>query len=249
MPSGSAMRTNRTQGAVALGWDEKTAFARVREDEGVSSYRRPSIDAPVFCDADGQVIDYGNRWVGSPPEETYSVDTHPERFAPLHTVADALIAYLRDTYDVQLIEGEETAADLLHPAPEVVRAVRIRPNDPACAALTFVFTAYPGIILHAGLLHDLHYPVCGCDACDSHWAAEADELEKHVLAVVSGHYREGIERGSPTWVEYAFAYPDGRASGRSRAQDSAAERLNSAEPILRNLSEGWAAWPRAASDS
>ncbi|MGB7979396.1 MAG: DUF6226 family protein [Candidatus Nanopelagicales bacterium] len=214
----------------------------------MSSYLRPSIDAPVFRDADGKVIDYGNRWGGSPPDETYSVDTHPERFAPLHTVAEALIAYLRDTYDVQLIEGEETAADLLHPAPEVIRAVRIRPNDPACAALTFVFTAYPGIFLHAGLLHDFHYPVCGCDACDSGWASETDQLEQQVLAVVTGHYREGIERGFRPRVEYAFAYPDGGTSGRSRGQDIAAQRLKTAKPILRNLSEGWAAWPHAASD-
>lgn len=38
---------------------------------------------------------------GSPPEDTYSVDTHPERFAPPHTVAEALIGHLRETYDVE----------------------------------------------------------------------------------------------------------------------------------------------------
>ncbi len=226
-----------------------TVIASVREDEEMNSYVRPSIDAPVFRDPGGQVIDYGNRWGGSPPGETYSVDTHPERFAPIHTVADALIAHLRDTYDVELIEGEETAEDLLHPAPEVVRAVLVRPNDPACAALTFVFTAYPGIFLHAGLLHDFHYPVCGCDACDSNWEAEAEELEQQVLAVVTGNYREAIDRGFRPWVEYAFTYPGGASSGRSRAQDIPAERVKAATPILRNLSEGWAAWPDATSGS
>ena len=101
----------------------------LREDNEVSSYTRPSIDTPVFRDVGGQVIDYGNRWSGSPPEDTYSVDTHPERFAPVHTVADALIDHLRDTYDVVVEEGEEMAADLLHPAfHDVVRAVRIRPR-------------------------------------------------------------------------------------------------------------------------
>ena len=62
-----------------------------------------------------------------------------------------------------------------------------------------MFTAYPGIFLHAGLLHDFHYPACGCDACDSNWVAEADGLEQQVLAVVTGHYREGIERGLRPW--------------------------------------------------
>ena len=63
----------------------------MRQDDGMSSYVRPLIEAPVFRDADGAVINYGSRWHGSPPEDTYSVDTHPERFAPLHVVADALI--------------------------------------------------------------------------------------------------------------------------------------------------------------
>jgi hypothetical protein len=124
----------------------------VRQDDEVSSYIRPSIYAPVFRDADGQGIDYGNRWGGPPPENTYSVDRHPERFAPLHTVADALIAHLCDTYELEVDESEEAAADLLHPPyHDVVRSVRIRPDDPACASLTLVFTAYPGIYMHAGL--------------------------------------------------------------------------------------------------
>lgn len=222
----------------------------MRQDDGMSSYVRPVIDAPVFRDADGAVINYGNRWHGSPPEDTYSVDTHPERFAPLHVVADALIAHLRETYDVEVDEGVEVAADLLHPAfHDVVRAVRIRPNDPKCASLTMVFTAYPGIYMHAGLLHDFHYPVCGCDACDSSWQAEADELEQQVFATVSGNYRETIERGLRPLVDYAFTYPDGASSGKSRSQDLPAQRLKGAKPILRALPDGWDSWPRSASAS
>lgn len=41
------------------------------------------------------VIDYGNRWGNdSPPEDTYSFDPHPQRFAPIHTIGEALIAHL-----------------------------------------------------------------------------------------------------------------------------------------------------------
>lgn len=214
----------------------------------MSSYVRPAIDAPVFHDADGQVIDYGNRWPGSPPEDTYSVDTHPERFAPLHTVADALIGHLRETYDVEIDEGAETAADLLRlPSHDVVRAVRVRPKDAACATLTLVFTAYPGIYMHAGLLHDFHYPVCGCDACDSTWQAEADELERQVFAIVDGNYRETVQGGVRPWVGYASTFPDGASSGGSSSEDLPAERFEAARPILRDLPEGWAAWPRSTS--
>lgn len=210
----------------------------------MTSYQRPPIDAPAFRDADGEVIDYGKRWEGSPPEDTYSVETHTERFAPLHTVADALITHLHATYDVDIDEGVDTAVDLLRPAvPEVVRSVRIRPKNPECAPLTFAFTAYPGIHLHAGLLHDFQFPVCGCDACDSTWGAEADELEQRVRAVVTGDYREVIERGFNPWIAHTFTYPDGGwRGGRSRAQDVPAERLSAAKPILRGLPDGWAAW-------
>jgi hypothetical protein len=211
----------------------------------MSSYARPSIDEPVFHDADGRVVEYGNRWAGSPPDDTYSVDTHPERFAPLHTIADALIAHLRDTYDVAVDQGVEVAADLLRPPyHEVVRAVRVRPNDPSCASLTFVFTAYPGIYLHAGLLTDFVYPVCGCDACDSTWQAEADVLERQVLAAVSGHYRETVaRRDSDPWIGYSFTYPDGTSSGGSLEHGMSPERLDAARSILQNVAEGWPGWP------
>ncbi|MFK4805376.1 DUF6226 family protein [Microbacterium sp. ZW CA_36] len=212
----------------------------------MASYSRPSIDAPEFRDSFGEVVDYGHRWDGSPPENTYSVDTHPERFAPLHAVADALIAHLRDTYDVDIDEGAVLAADLLHPSyHDVVRAIRIRPNDRACASLTLVFTAYPGIYMHAGLLNDFHYPVCGCDACDSNWEGEADDLERQVLAVVAGRYRETVElRELDPWIGYAFTYSDGARSGGSREQGMSPERLRAAKSILGRLSAGWSPWPR-----
>ncbi len=221
--------------------------SRARDNSGVSSYVRPSIDAPVFRDAAGAVIEYGARWDGPPPEDTYSVETHPERFAPVHAVAEALIAHLDDAYDVTVTDDPATADDMVRPPYwEVRRAVRVEPSDPACASLTFAFTAYPGIVVHAGLLCDLPYPICGCDACDSTWEAEADQLERQVLAVVTGHYRERVTGTTHPWIEHAFTYPDGAASGRSRAGDVPAARLEAARTILGSLTGGWAAWPLAA---
>ena len=218
----------------------------MRKNGDMTRYVRPPILSPVFRDADGHVIRYGDQWRDSPPENTYSVDTHPERFARLHTVAAALIAYLSTTFETQIIDDIATANDLLHPAREVVRSVRIQPNDPTCASLTIVFTAYPGIFMHAGLLHDFHYPVCGCDACDSSWEGEADELEQQVLAVAAGGYAERISTGHDPKVDYAFAYPDGGMSGQSRAHDLPAARVDAAKLILDALAEGWSAWPPAA---
>jgi hypothetical protein len=209
-------------------------------------YSRPPIATPRFLDGEGRPIDYGHRWSGSPPEESYSVVTHPERFAPLHTVAEALLEHLRDEYDVELVEGEESAPELPRPAGEVARAVTVRPRDPACAALTIVFTAHPGIFLHAGLLHDFAYPVCGCDACDPGWEEEAERLEQHVLAIAAGGFTERMGAGRPTWVEYAIEFADGASSGRASSSDVAPARLEAAARMLDESSGAWAPWPRRA---
>ncbi|WP_204869861.1 DUF6226 family protein [Rhodococcoides corynebacterioides] len=209
----------------------------------VTSYVRPTIDEQVFRDSDGRVIDYGNLWSDSPPESAYSVTEHPERYAPLHVIADALIEHLRETYDVEIDEGPETVADLIRPNRDVVRGVRIRPNASACAPLTLVFTPYPGIAVHAGLLHDFYFPSCGCDACDSTWQDEADGLERQVFAVVNGNYRESVKRGLRPMVGYSFTFPDGASSGRTGSGGIPAARLDAADPILRALPDGWAAWP------
>lgn len=213
----------------------------------MSSYRRPPIDLAVFRDAEGQVIEYGDRWEGSPPTDAYSVDTHPERFAPLHTVADALVAHLAETYDVRITESADVATDLLRQSRPVVRAVSIEPNDPRCAAITLAYTDFPGIVMHAGLLHDFPFPVCGCDACDSTGEYEVDELERHVFAVVGGRYGESVDEGPDPWVAYSLEYPNGSTSGRGpRSEDLSVARVEAARPILRALSDGWVAWPRRA---
>lgn len=212
----------------------------------MSAYVRPSIEPQVFVDADGEVIEYGRRWEDSPPDEAYSVTAHPERYAPLHAVAAALIEHLRDTYDVEIEEGDGVVADLLAPPSwEVPRAVRMSPRDPACAPLTFVFTAFPGLLLHAGVLHDFPFPQCGCDACDTTWQSEADDLEEHVVAIVSGGYSESVDhRGGESTAWYRLRYPTGSSGGSSSAIALPPDRLAAAERVLDELPPGWAAWPR-----
>lgn len=216
----------------------------------MSDYVRPEIDAPVFHDAEGRIIEYGNRWPGSPPEDTYSVDTHPERFAPLHAVADALITHLRDEYDVVVDEGVAVAGDLNRPSfSDVVRAVRLRPSDPRCATLTVVFDVYPGISVHSGLLHDARYPHCGCDACDEEWEAVATELERSIFAVVTGNFREAVVPRAELPIQHAFTFPEGAASSQSRPEGFPAERVAKAQDVLRDVRDGWAPWPRAHASS
>jgi hypothetical protein len=204
-------------------------------------YARPPIDAPVFRDGTGQVIEYGNRWCsGSPPDDSYSVDTNLERFRPLHIVAEALIDHLVSTYDVTVSEGHDD--DILHARTDIVRATRIIPRDPTAAPLTFMFTSYPSVIVHPGVLSDFLYPVCGCDACDSSWEYEAEEMEWHVLAVAAGKFTESMRRG---WVGDAIEAVDGMktSSTNGRSNNLPRARLRAAASALDALPNGWVAWP------
>jgi hypothetical protein len=237
----------------------------------VTGYTRPHIEPVVFFDDAGDVVDYGNRWAAvgeSPPEDSYSVVDHPERFAPLHAVAEALIAHLVSTYDVDVDEGPHVAPGLLH-APsgaEIVRAVRLMPRDDACAPLVVVLTSFPGVRVFAGVLFSDAFPVCGCNACDERWDAVAEELEWVTFAIVGGGFGEevseprrakwsydrgrGFTKGMGQTVSYRLASLDGERSrsGQSRAEDVPAASLASAQARLEAGAESradrnWLAWP------
>lgn len=193
-------------------------------------YVRPPIETATFRDVDGAVIDYGERWEelgGHPPEDSYSVDSNTERFAPLHTVAEALIEYLAATYDVTVDEGFAVASASQHaPDPEdVVRAVRLTPARTAAAPLTFVLTSYPSVILDAGVLCSFAHPSCGCDACDETWEDAADDLEWQVLAVAGGGLKEYVSEPRRAKLRYQrgmglvrdMGQPSGTGSRRSTA--------------------------------
>ncbi|MBW1597885.1 DUF6226 family protein [Streptomyces sp. JJ38] len=217
----------------------------------MSAYVRPRLSLPVFRDASGAVIEYGNRWGDDePPADSYSVDAHPERFAPLHTVAAALIDYLVDAYDVRLGHDPAPVADLVSELDEPpVRVATLTPNS--CedgAPLAFVFTAYPSVMVRAGVLHDFSHPVCGCDACDEDVEEEAEELEWRVLAVAEGRFREHYRRGASCPIGHAFAGPDGTESesGSASAEGYPKARLTEARKRLKALPNGWATWPRRA---
>jgi hypothetical protein len=174
------------------------------------------------------------------------VDSHPERFAGLHTVALALIRHLSAAYDVDVDTDPDHARELLGVTRNVVRAVRVTPRHRGAARLTFVLTAYPGVMIHAGVLHDFAYPACGCDACDETAETAADRMERLVLAVAAGGYSERYPVGRRRWCEYVLTAVDGSGyeSGRGEPGPVAAARLREAEIRLRDVAGGWSPWPR-----
>jgi hypothetical protein len=207
-------------------------------------YARPPIDAPVFRDAAGQVIAYGHRWGGnSPPDDSYSVTSNLERFRPLHAVAGALIEFLRSTYDVAVSEGHE--GDILHTRSDIVRATRITPRDPAAAPLTFVFTSFPSVIVHAGVLTDFLYPFCGCDACDESWEGAAEEMEWQALAVAAGNFSESHWSGRRFSRSIESLGGGAKSSGEMPVDHLPIAKVEAAASVLDALPNGWVNWPLA----
>lgn len=247
----------------------------------MSEYTRPYIEPVEFRDDAGNIISYGTHWAsfgGVPPDDRYSVEENPERFAPLHTVAAALIDYLVATYEVDVEEGHHTTADLLDvpTIEETVRAVRLTPQGDACAPLVFVLTDYPALRLYAGVLFREFYPSCGCKACDERWDHVADELEWQTFAIVGGGLTEevseprrakwsydrgrGLVKGMGQTVSYRLRSLDGEhcRGGQSRAEDVPAAQLDRARSKLDAVAAvsrngSWQPWPsrvpRTPSDS
>jgi hypothetical protein len=212
----------------------------------VSSFVRPAIAEQTYRDADGAVIAYGSRWgIAGPAEDSYSVVSHAERFAPLHQIAHALIDHLQRRYLVEVTDDLRCAQDLRLRRVEAERAVRLTPTATDAATLTFVFTDFPGVIVHAGLLHDFSFPICGCDACDETWQSMADRLEFTVQAVISGGYREEVRGGDDDpWIWHQLSTDDQRHGGGGDATADAGAHLRATAERLRVLRGAWAPWPR-----
>jgi hypothetical protein len=148
-------------------------------------------------------------------------------------------------YDVEVHEDPALAAELLMDAPDVLHAVKVTPRRSVAAPLTFVLTGYPSVIVHAGVLHDFPFPVCGCDACDETVETTADRMELLVLTVAAGGYSERYPMGRRRWSEYALTAFDGSGaeSGKGEPGPAAIDRLHDPAIRLREVAGGWSPWP------
>jgi hypothetical protein len=173
-------------------------------------YTRPTIEAREFRDEVGAVIGYGRRWTGSPPDDSYSRVSNPERFAPLQTIADGLIEHLRVAYhaDIATLATSFMTRD-------TTKLVTVTPEEADAAPLVFRFTDFPGIVLRAGLRHRAAFPACGCDACDETWENAADDMEQLVFAVTDGRFGERITVPSDGKVTVEYRIKTSGGAGRS----------------------------------
>jgi hypothetical protein len=157
-------------------------------------YTRPAIKTADFRDEFGAVIRYGTRWTGAPPDDSYSRVSNPERFTPLHTIADALIEYLRARYQADIAALAKSSTRWVS---ATTKLIAITPEQADAAPLVFRFTDFPGIEIRAGVRYSAAFPSCGCDACDERWEDAADAMEQLVFAVTDGSFNERITL--PAW--------------------------------------------------
>jgi hypothetical protein len=183
----------------------------------------------------------GGRWgLEGPPPEAYSRVTNPERFAPLHPFALSHLQRLQEQFAVDRVEDYEPVRGLTQ--ADLARAtVKLIPSDSRAAPIVVAFTKFPSLLLRCGLLVELGFPSCGCDACDATAEGEQEQLKLVMDAVVKGRFRESIR--VPLWgeaqVNWEFQSNGNRMGGGERISRSRARAV----VTWRNRSIDWASWP------
>lgn len=135
-------------------------------------------------------------------DSAYGRVTNPERFAALHRATDALVADLRQRFDVLV---EPVAPEGGNVTSGLISAVRVSPSNGG-AAVTITLTGFPGLHVRFGAKHTEAFPQCGCDACEEQPDQLADDLRRKVHCVAQGRFSE--PPGG-----YEFSFDDGGQSG------------------------------------
>ncbi len=222
------------------------------------TYSRPAIADREFVDDLGRTVVYGRQREEAPERGPRDGETdvfsHQERYAPIFTVAEALVAHLTAFYDVVVDDDlrQSSRFDILREAPEAsfARVVSLRPIAPTEAPLVIGFHDRPGSIrLLAGWYSEFDMWFCGCDACDEPWEDVADSLEDVVLSVAERGTIERLDRRARGSARYRLDPSRRRMwDGSVPKRAMRPEILEAANDSSRELEDGrWMPWtPRAS---
>jgi hypothetical protein len=145
-------------------------------------------------------------------------------------------------YEVDREEGVGLAPDIELAQPSC-GTIALRPCNTDAAPIVLVFTSFPGIRLRAGRWHMAAFPTCGCNACDEQLDDESRRLMWLLNSVVSGRFKEAIERPSAeeAWLVAELWSKATQGSQRRRLSAAEADRLlaGRADAIVE-----WTAWAR-----
>lgn len=218
-------------------------------------YVRPTIEEREFVDDRGRTILYGRRRDDAPHADLRdrgtNVFSHQERYAPIFTVADALVAHLVASYDVVVEEdlrlASRFATSRRAPEPAFVRVVEVRPVDSTEAPIVLGFRDRPGSLdLLAGWYSDFDMWFCGCDACDEPWDDVADSLEDVILSIAEHGMTEKVDRRAWGRARYALDPTEQDTwTGSIPKRMLRPEILEASHNTSRDLDQGrWRPWTR-----
>lgn len=205
-------------------------------------YKRPVVVPPKFYSESGEEIVYGERWPQGPPEDQYEVVRNPGRFAPLYPITRAIIAYLHEQYEVELLKEHSRAGFGILGATSTGGSVILESLTPGSTSIELHFLPDYGIELHAGHFYRCVFPSCGCEACDETWEVAADDLERTIFAVVKGGFFEEVTPWPHRWRKNEFRFGDGSA-GREGTRTDAQERRYFKKLGVSLLGKKWAWQP------
>lgn len=187
----------------------------------------------------------GSRWgFDGPPQDAYGRITEPERFAPLHDFAAALLDRLVARYDVDADAAFGLDPDLEQRYEPARETRRVKPRPSNAAPIAVGFTSFPGLVVRFGRWHVEPFPSCGCDACDEIFEGESDRLGQMVEAVTSGGFTESLRVGITRrkgWRAHRFTSDGGSRGGEGLVLRDELQRLLSIGPAG---SIDWEPWPR-----
>ena len=126
------------------------------------------------------------------PKEAHSRVIDAGRFLSLPEMTIELIRRLEVSFDVGVTEGYRLDPELEGGSELARPSIVLTPRGDFRAPITFVFTAFPGVITRFGRWYVEYFPTCGCDACGSDGAEEFQRLNHAVADIVSGRFRESI---------------------------------------------------------
>ncbi|HEY2665640.1 MAG TPA: DUF6226 family protein [Actinomycetota bacterium] len=184
-----------------------------------------------------------DRWgIEGPPPEAYSRVTNPERFRPLHSFTEGLVAQLEARFDVERTEGYGLDAELERTGT-ARPTIRLTPRSPRTAPLVFAFSPFPGVVTRSGQWQVDPFPSCGCDACDEDAEDGIERLTWLVDQVTGGRFREALDLPAvgPALQRIELWSLDGSRQGSERRLERAdAQRLRSEAD---QATFDWEAWP------
>ena len=136
----------------------------------------------------------------SPLDDEYSRLSDPAKWRIIGARADAWIAALVEA-GLAVVDVHAGIRWQTPPAPVISRTTRVVPKVTDALPLSVARSQLgplddAGVVLGAGdpAVCVVFVPDCGCDACDSGSQDVLDELDEHILGVVSGAFRR-LARG------------------------------------------------------